>query len=297
MSFLNPVNEPVLAFSSADIGAPQIPSARVAGDISNIIKACLATGYGDKPSAGWSIISEVGNSIVFSTPDLAMGDYTFIIDDSASLTTWRYTYQGNTRNLASGGINKSFSGTVADPLAGWRLLVTGKGFVFIEIRKVGSVNSIISRVTCFCQIKSGLNIDVENMYFINFGLSSNPDLGPRSILSSTNSSYRHITLGSSTSIQPDSSNMQMFLANGAPSTSELSISSEIYFYADFKFIGKCPFMLIKTPESLSDAYGVKEVLVNDRPMLHVCVSSLSSNSSTVQGNVRVVLIPLDYWEF
>lgn len=297
MSFLNPVNEPVLAFSSADIGAPQIPPTRVAGDISNIIKACLVTGYGGKPSAGWSIISEVGNSIVFSTPDLVMGDYAFGIDDSTSLTSWSYTYQGSARSLATGSINKSFSGTLPDPVAGWRLLVTGRGFVFVEIKKVGSVNSIISRVTCFCQIKSGLNVDVENMYFINFGLSSNPSIGPRTIVSSASSSYRHITLGSSTSIQPDSSNMQMFSVNGAPSTSELSLSSEIYFYADYKFIGKCPFMLIKTPESLSDAYGVKEVLVNDRPMLHVCVSLLSADGSTVQDNARVVVIPLDYWEF
>ena len=52
MSFLNPVPVPATYYSSEDAEAPQL-GADLTGGVKTVLKACLVTGYGTKPGAGW----------------------------------------------------------------------------------------------------------------------------------------------------------------------------------------------------------------------------------------------------
>ncbi len=53
MSFLNPTLKPVTLYRVTDADAPQLTGA--ANDILTVMKACLATGYGIKTGAGWTV--------------------------------------------------------------------------------------------------------------------------------------------------------------------------------------------------------------------------------------------------
>lgn len=161
MSFLNPVNEPVLRFSSTDAGAPQINYAtRVAGDVKTVLKACLVTGYGAKASAGWTAVNETATVIEFVSPSAAMSDYRLGIDDtSAASTAWLDV-------RAAGGVaTKMGSDVTKDAFAinkthadnGWDLLVTQRGFLFVENVVNTAVGGAVSRVTYYGQQKLATN--------------------------------------------------------------------------------------------------------------------------------------------
>lgn len=148
MSFLNPVNEPVKRFSSTDAGAPQVNyNSRVAGDVKAIIKACLVTGYGSKASAGWSMVNEVSNVAEFVSPIAAMSDYRFGIDDSGNVQFY-YTYNDVKTAPSSSVFSKGFSNNDRNHANnGWQLIVTARGFVFVELAQSTSANGVLSRVT------------------------------------------------------------------------------------------------------------------------------------------------------
>lgn len=56
MSLLTPVKVPVNVYRSSDVSAPVLD--KKANCIAKILKACLVTGYGTKPSAGWTLAFE-----------------------------------------------------------------------------------------------------------------------------------------------------------------------------------------------------------------------------------------------
>ena len=145
MSFLNPVSEPVLRFSSTDASAPQINyNARTAGDIKAVLKACLVTGYGAKASAGWSIVNEINHVAEFVSPSAAMSDYRLGVDDSTTIkTTWYYQYQDARTNPNYNEPTKSFSYVDKTHASnGWQMLVTERGIVFIELVQNSVVNKL-----------------------------------------------------------------------------------------------------------------------------------------------------------
>lgn len=61
--------KPVKVFASTDSGAPQLSLS--AGSLKGIIKACLVTGYGDKPPLGWEMPFESDDKLtaVFRSAD------------------------------------------------------------------------------------------------------------------------------------------------------------------------------------------------------------------------------------
>lgn len=56
MSLLTPEQVPVSVYRWDDVGSPVLD--KTAGCVARIIKNCLVTGYGDKPSAGWTLTHE-----------------------------------------------------------------------------------------------------------------------------------------------------------------------------------------------------------------------------------------------
>ena len=175
MSFLNPVNEPVLRFSSTDAGAPQINyNARVAGDVKTVLKACLVVGYGDKSSAGWSIANEVDHVAEFVSPSAAMSDYRLGIDDtSTSNTTWYYQYQNVRVDPDNKTITKAPSYILkTSPDNKWDLIVTARGLFFVESFYCTTVNKVLSRMTYFGQLKSAVgSANQKNIAFWSVGYS------------------------------------------------------------------------------------------------------------------------------
>jgi hypothetical protein len=207
MSFLNPVNEPVLRFKSTDAGAPQINyNARVAGDVKTVLKACLVTGYGDKASAGWSIVNEVNHVAEFVSPAVAMSDYRLGIDDtSASSTTWYYQYQNVRKNPSLNAPIKNFGSYIDKNHASnaWQLLVTQRGLYFVEICKHSGGDVLVARMTYWGMVKSALVSDVgENISWFCVGWCA-PQIDPKAFFVDFNTKA-HTRLGATSSLKPAS---------------------------------------------------------------------------------------------
>lgn len=296
MSFLNPVSEPVKRFSSTDAGAPQINyNARVAGDVKTVLKACLVTGYGDKASAGWSVLNEVAHVAEFVSPSAAMSDYRLGIDDaSAASTTWYYTHQNERATLYYNSPTKSFSSVVrSSPENGWQLLVADRGFVFIESLYLSEINKLSSRITYMGQIKSGLvSDDSVNMCFYNIGHSAQ-------ITSSTQfyGDYVHIALASVSSPILHDATYFYKTAEYTLNKSVVDVVSAIYISDRYSFVGQLTAMLSKVVNSADDMYGVAEVFIDGRPCLQVTAGQATSISDYLYARGRVFLIPIDYWEY
>lgn len=300
MSFLNPVNEPVLRFSSTDADAPQINyNARVAGDIKTVLKACLVVGYGDKPSAGWSIANEVDHVAEFVSPSVAMSDYRLGIDDtSTSSTTWYYQYQDVRTNPNFNTPSKNI--TLTDKVHvdnGWQLFVTPRGLIFVELLYSTVVNKISARLTYWGQVKSGLVADTgANMMFFNIGQSATI-IVPQYLY---NSGYPHFNLDSF-------SNTQVFAATpfalGArdynSGVSNVDIVSALYLAsaAIAVVLGELPGMASKVVNNTADTYGISEQTLSTRPVLSICCGDGSSNVQYAYSRGRTYLIYLDYWEY
>lgn len=126
MSFLNPVNEPVLRFSSTDTDAPQIDyNSRTSSDIKTVLKACLVTGYGTTASAGWSITNETTNDAEFVSPSAAMSSYRIGVTGGSYRTDWYYMHNNVKKTPASGAVLQEVSSIdKTHPSNGWELLVT-----------------------------------------------------------------------------------------------------------------------------------------------------------------------------
>lgn len=300
MSFLNPVNEPVLRFSSTDADAPQINyNARVAGDVKAVLKACLVTGYGAISSAGWTAENEVGNVVEFVSPGAAMSDYRLGIDDSVtSRTTWYYQYQNirtdPTLNAPTRDINyavKTHSNN------GWQLLVTERGIVFVELVQHAFVNRLSARITYWGAVKSAINdTSGGNICFFNVGHSGTitqpyyfyDRLWPAHIALAT-----HVNAY----ISAATSNALSF-GDYAIGGSNVDLISPIYFASGRRdaLVAELPPMLSKIVNSADDTYGISESLLDGRNVLSVCAGGNDSVPKAYASG-RTFLIRTDYWEY
>lgn len=301
MSFLNPVSEPVLRFSSTDAGAPQINyNARVAGDIKTVLKACLVTGYGAKSSAGWSVANEVDHVAEFVSPSAVMSDYRLGIDDtSASSTTWYYQYQDARVNPSYNAPTKSFS--FVDKLHannGWQLLVTERGLVFIELVQHTAASKLSARITYWGRVKSALFLDVgENIMFFNVGHSST--INPASYFYSSSSSYLHVRLGTYKAANISASTSSALSAvTYLLDKSVVDLVSPIYLSTTSSdlLLAEIPAALSKVVNNPADIYGVSETTLGSRLHLSVC-AGFANSQPTANNYSRTFLIPLDYWEY
>lgn len=299
MSFLNPVNEPVLRFSSTDAGAPQINyNARVAGDIKTIIKACLVTGYGDKQSAGWSVINEVNHVAEFVSPSAAMSDYNLGIDDtSASSTTWYYQYQDARVNPIYNNPKKSLNYIDrASPNNGWQLFVSAQGVYFLEHAKSSFVSGHVSRLTFWGQIKSAL-IDVSG---VNIGYWCLGIGAPSQYLDYTFSdtpSYTHYRLAGYGSLRFAGANVLGLSSNGFYNNSVIELTNPLFLYAGYSLVGQQPGLLVKDVNDIAKLSVIDDVVIDGRPLISFGLNIETGNTDTFKGRSRAMLIYLDYWEY
>ena len=303
MSFLNPVNEPVLRFKSTDAGAPQIDyNARVAGDVKTVLKACLVTGYGAKASAGWTAANEVGHVVDFVSPSAAFSSYRLGIDDkTASSTTWYYKYQNIKSNPTYNTPTKTFDNIdKTHGSNGWQLLVTDRGIIFVELVQSSVVQKLSARLTYWGALKSGLpNANGKNICFFNIG--QNATISPPSYFYSHNN-YVHTNLEGYTEAFMSAATINAISninGNYALGVSSIDLVSPIYLANSDKtmLIAALPPLLSKITNSGADLYGISETTVGDRRALSVCAGFGSDTVSNVSIYSRTFLIYLDYWEY
>lgn len=299
MSFLNPINEPVLRFSSTDAGAPQINyNARVAGDVKAVLKACLVAGYGTKAGAGWTVVNEVAHVAEFVSPSAAMSDYMLGIDDtSATDTTWYYQYQNVRENPQGNTTRKNINIYQMDPAkSAWQLLVTDQGVLFVEVYYNLTVNNHLARLTYWGRIKDAIVANAgRNIAFwsTGYGQDANP---PYSFFTGTGG--KHYRVGDYTSVTFSASNITMLASSSRTfDGSYVDISSALYLKDQDTFIGEQPAVLASYVASESNLYGVGDVVVASRPMLSACISYEANQVSALRNYSQMVYLALDYWEY
>ena len=299
MSFLNPVSEPVKRFSSTDAGAPQINyNSRVAGDVKTVLKACLVTGYGDKSSAGWSIVNEVDHVCEFVSPSAAMSEYQLGIDDSlATKTTWYYKYGtsrtdpiGNAPVKSISGINKTHVDN------GWRLFVTDSGIAFIEVFYYTDISKMSARITCFSRVKSALEeTGTKNILFFNQG----HDGQIANSLDFYASNRVHLSLNSYDKCTIIASNLEAFKIAKSFDKSSVDLVCAQYIIADADkvFAGQIPPIYAVTLAKSSDLYTASETTVGGRPAFRFTAGFSTSNTTQRNYYALAFIIFLDYWEY
>lgn len=303
MSFLNPVNEPVLRFKSTDAGAPQINyNVRTAGDVKAVLKACLVTGYGAVASAGWTATNEVGNIIEFVSPSAAMGDYRLGVDDStATKTDWYYQYQNVRSNPINNAPVKAFTGMDKTHASnGWQLLVTQRGLLFIEIVRHSFTLKPSARITYFGQAKSALpNIGGENIVFFNIGHNGAITNSRFYSTSSTPNVYAQISNYSSVYTSTAASNI-LQATNFKTEMGFIDLISPIYLVptssADTLVLGELP-IISKIINNPNDTYRISDETLVGRPVLSVCTGTQSTNAVQAINDTRTFIVPLDYWSY
>ena len=95
--------QPII-YNSLDASAPQLTIA--AGTLKTILKACLVTGYGSKPAAGWEIAwaDDVANKIAIRSKNPTSTKSVLLVKDdaAASATVTAYTGWDSTENTGNG---------------------------------------------------------------------------------------------------------------------------------------------------------------------------------------------------
>jgi len=298
MSFLNPVNETVKRFKSTDAGAPQINyNARVAGDIYAIIKSCLVTGYGSVASAGWSVANETTNAGEFVSPSTSMSSYKIgVADTSATTTTWYYKYLDVRTDPTNNSGKKVF--TYIDKTSannGWQMLVTGRGFFFIESMHQSDVSAMVARVTYFGMIKSAISTTSgKNIAYWSAGHGASYQ--PYQLYSSTAAS--HLNLESFSNLTFSSANISG-ITTGAKTygTSEADVVSKLYLYSSSVFAAEHPGLMAVDSAKSANLFGIRDTVDDDnRPVIYVCMGR-EVGSSNIEASARGVFIYLDYWEY
>lgn len=302
MSFLNPVNEPVLRFSSTDAGAPQINyAARTAGDVKAVLKACLVTGYGAKASAGWSVVNEIDHVTEFVSPSAAMSDYRLGIDDtSASSTTWYYQYQDARVNPTDNALTKNFNYIdKASDQNGWELITTERGFYFVEFFITSETQAKQSRVTFFGQTKSAIvnASDNHNMGFWSVGHHA-ATVYSWQFFPPIAYTKRYYNINGYKKAEFASSNIAIM--SNYPIQSELSVVdmiADLYLVQDGLMLARQPGLLLAPLKDLADRFGVYDTTVADRPVLYASLGVSRNDLESINGGTRGVMIRLDYWEY
>lgn len=292
MSFTNPVNEPVLRFSSTDTGAPPINyNARTAGDVKAVLKACLVTGYGTTSSAGWSIVNEVDHVCEFVSPSAAMSDYRLGIDDtSTSSTTWYYRYQDSRINPTKNTLSKSIN-YIDKSSVEWHLFVSARGMYFIESFLHSSSNKRVQRILWLGQLKSALFADAGiNMSFFQTGYSSS-NATPTDIFTSASNYYTRVD--NYQNLNFETANISFF-KNLVVSTNAVTIDvvSDVFLVSSTTPIAQQPGLQTLAPadiSSLSSGYTADNQ--------YVALAGRGVSTSDMPLYSKPFLIATDYWGF
>lgn len=154
MSFLNPTPVPVRLYSHTDSEAPQLPANDWTGALKTILKACLVTGYGGKPGAGWTLREESDNKAIFRAGDPATSPVELEVDSgNITITTfdlhWQGVKQGIVSNWSSGQLNR-YTG-----VAGWYLVASARSFALLPLVRTGN-SPLIAGLAYFGQACTNL---------------------------------------------------------------------------------------------------------------------------------------------
>ena len=154
MSFLNPTPAPVRLYSHTDSEAPQLPANDWTGALKTILKACLVTGYGGKPGAGWTLREESDNKAIFRAGDPATSPVELEVDSgNITITTfdlhWQGVKQGIVSNWSSGQLNR-YTG-----VAGWYLVASARSFALLPLVRTGN-SPLIAGLAYFGQACTNL---------------------------------------------------------------------------------------------------------------------------------------------
>lgn len=300
MSFLNPVSEPVLRFSSTDADAPQINyAARTAGDVKTVLKACLVTGYGAKAGAGWSIVNEVDHVAEFMSPSAAMSDYRLGIDDSTATNTQYYYVYKDTVSTQSIMSNAKVMSSINKVDAGnrWDVLTTDKGFFIVETVYSTAVSDYLSRVTYFGALKSALtDTGGKNISLWSVGVAS-PATTPNQFFGDAGR-YISVSLSNVASYKFAAINIAFAANSAANSVSTAEVISPIFLCdGSDGFVAKLPAVLLRTDVPLVSKFGIYDAVVDGRPVLRVCAGIDNTNATITGVRSRNIDIYLDYWGY
>lgn len=168
MSFLNPITLPVKHYSSTDDGAPQIIyDSQHRAYLKNILKACLVTGYAQKQGAGWVMENEDEVNADFIAPDVSMHDSRLLLktdtrDTQIACRAGALTSSNLDRALPHNG-GSSYTGR------GWDLLVSDRGFYFLDHVYQSHLKIVLSRLLYFGQVKSAISDNGINLALHSHG--------------------------------------------------------------------------------------------------------------------------------
>lgn len=156
MSFLNPTPVPVRLYSHTDSDAPQLPANNWTGAIKTILKACLVTGYGGKPGAGWTLREETPNKAAFAMGDPACPPVALEVDSGNINITqldlhWQGVKQSLNPNWGSSQFNRGYTSWV-----GWHLIASARGFVLLPLARAAAGGPVGAVMLYFGQICSNL---------------------------------------------------------------------------------------------------------------------------------------------
>ena len=300
MSFLNPINEPVLMYSSTDDQAPQINYAtRAAGDVKTVLKACLVTGYGTKQGAGWTMQNETDFTAEFVSPSALLSDYRFGVgDNSTSVTSFYYMYQNAKSSFSYASPPKNFSYTTLNsPKNTWTLLVTAQGVLWIEKFLHTSTGLEMCRIFYWGRVKSALIDDAgKNISMYSFGYGA--QVGTVNFFS--DNAYYHIALASYTSCVKDGANISLFkYATTTRSAVTIELTNSFFLSYNTVLLGEMMPILMTKLNDNSKLFGMRQVTFNGRPALYVCIGIMNSSGSkaTYEQYCEGCYVYLDTWEY
>lgn len=312
MSFLNPTPVPVRLYSHTDSEAPQLPANDWTGALKTILKACLVTGYGGKPGAGWTLREESDNKAIFRAGDPATSPVELEVDSgNITVTTfdlhWQGVKQGITTRWDVGQLNR-YTG-----VAGWYLVASARGFVLLPLVRIGN-SPLIAGLAYFGQACTNL-VDPGQQDFVLWLAKSNnsgyvSDV-PSVLYNGGNAAWSSGSLRLTGKIG-DGRNTVLRTAAAAraalrlPANNDFSsiLYSEIYLHRtasygsnNYAVSGRLPGLLVASHRTVSDQTGdIVQVAGSPHRWLLTQQDIQFSNNADGQPGLAV-LVNIDEWVY
>jgi hypothetical protein len=312
MSFLNPTPAPVRLYSHTDSEAPQLPANDWTGALKTLLKACLVTGYGGKPGAGWTLREESDNKAIFRAGDPATSPVELEVDSgNITITTfdlhWQGVKQGINTNWTTGQLNR-YTG-----VAGWYLVASARGFVLLPLVRIGN-SPLIAGLAYFGQACTNL-VDPGQQDFVLWLAKSNnsgyvSDV-PSVLYNGGNAAWSSGSLRLTGKIG-DGRNTVLRTAAAAraalrlPANNDFSsiLYSEIYLHRtasygsnNYAVSGRLPGLLVASHRTVSDQTGdIVQVAGSPHRWLLTQQDIQFSNNADGQPGLAV-LVNIDEWVY
>ena len=312
MSFLNPTPVPVRLYSHTDSEAPQLPANDWTGALKTLLKACLVTGYGGKPGAGWTLREESDNKAIFRAGDPATSPVELEVDSgNITITTfdlhWQGVKQGIVSNWSSGQLNR-YTG-----VAGWYLVASARGFVLLPLVRTGN-SPLIAGLAYFGQACTNLVDPGQQDFLLWLAKSNNSNYVsdvPSVLYNSNNVAWSSGSLRTTGKIG-DGRNTVLRTAVAARTAMRLPTNndfgailySEIYLHRaasygsnNYAVSGRLPGLLVASHRTVSDQTGdIVQVAGSPHRWLLTQQDTQVSNNADGQPGLAV-LVNLDEWVY